>query len=50
MPGELGLQAAPKPLARLTEKRMKELGPDLLAAARELAATSNGSSLFANRA
>jgi DNA-binding IclR family transcriptional regulator len=45
----IGVISIAGPLSRLTERRMKELGPALLAAATELAATSNASPLFNSR-
>ena len=42
----LGVISIAGPRSRLTLERMNELGPALLAAASELAATSSGSSLF----
>jgi len=45
----IGVISIAGPLSRLDEKRMKELGPVLLAAASELAATSGASPLFNNR-
>ena len=39
----MGVISIAGPLARLTERKMKDLGPALLAAASELAATSNAS-------
>jgi len=44
----IGVISIAGPLARLTEKRMRDLGPALLTAAAELAATSNASALFSN--
>jgi len=45
----IGVISIAGPLSRLTEKRMRELGPALLSAARELAATSTASPLFSGR-
>jgi DNA-binding IclR family transcriptional regulator len=45
----IGVISIAGPISRLTERRMKELGPALLAAATELAATSNASPLFNSR-
>jgi DNA-binding IclR family transcriptional regulator len=44
----IGVISIAGPLARLSEKRMRELAPALLASATELAATSSGSALFTN--
>jgi DNA-binding IclR family transcriptional regulator len=44
----IGIISIAGPMTRLTEKRMRELGPTLLTAASELAATSNASMLFTN--
>ena len=44
----IGVISIAGPLSRLTEKRMRELGPMLLTSAKELAATSNASLLFTN--
>ena len=45
----IGVISIAGPLSRLDEKRMKELGPVLLSAANELAATSGASPLFNSR-
>jgi IclR family transcriptional regulator, acetate operon repressor len=45
----IGVMTVAGPLVRLTERRMKELGPDLVAAADELAIASTASPIFAKR-